>query len=324
MHDVSDFYRRCLLCPRSCGIDRTRGIDRSRGELGICRESADVRAAWAGLHFGEEPCLVGSGGSGTVFFSGCTLRCTFCQNFQISQEGAGALLDTPLLVQIFRELSAAGAVNLNFVTGTQFIPGIAEAVGAARAAGCSLPVLWNTSGYESATGMDILDSFVDVYLPDIKSLSPEQSLRYYTAINYPQAVRESVLRMVDSRPLEYRDGLLVRGVVVRHLILPNAIDETRRVLEWYAENIGDRALLSIMAQYTPVFRAGRDMPGREVDEAEYDAVLSLLEEFGLEEGFMQDLVPGLDWLPDFSREQPFSSGLARSIWHYNEGFIRDR
>lgn len=280
-----------------------------------------MRAAWAGLHFGEEPPVTGRGGSGTIFFSGCTLRCASCQNHQISRGAMGRDISAEDLAEICLGLQAAGAENINVVTGSQFIPGILEGLSLARARGLAIPSLWNSSGYETVESVDLLAKEISVWLPDFKSPSAETARLLYAAPDYPEAARAAILRMAERSTLRLEGGMIRSGVILRHLALPGRFEETRDILTWFAEKLAGRALLSLMTQYTPI-RAlpGEAGPGRPLDQAEYGRLLELLEDCGLEDGFYQELLPGDDWLPDFGRPNPFSSELARGLWHWKDGF----
>jgi len=285
-----------------------------------------MRLALASVHFGEEPPLVGNRGSGTVFFSGCTLRCAFCQNHQISQQGLGREIGTAEFAEICVALQAAGAANINLVTGTQFIPGIVEGIAAARTAGLALPVLWNGSGYERVEMVAALRGTVDVWLPDLKTLSRETARQYFAAPDYPEVATAAILAMAADCPLEYdAAGLLRRGLILRHLVLPGQLDDSRAVLKWFAGHLAGRALPSIMTQYTPIAAlAGRPAPKDGLGQAEYEQLVASIDELGLGECFYQELVPGSDWLPDFCRPNPFSSELSRTVWHHAQGFVAKR
>ena len=335
MSDVAPdaWYARCLLCPRACGVDRLGSAD------GFCRESAAVRAAWAGLHYGEEPPVTGSGGSGTIFFTGCTLKCRYCQNDQLSRGGLGKELSVEELATLMLRLQAEGAENVNLVTGSQFAPGIAAAAGRARGQGLGIPLLWNSSGYESRATLEMLAPWVDVWLPDCKTLDPKVSRRLMGAPDYPEVVKEAIPFMVRARPLRWEGERLRQGVIVRHLVLPGYPESTREVLAWFRQELYGKALLSVMVQYTPNPRLRRPLregeavagaeaattaeapvppqaatPDRRVSEAEYDQIQGWLEELGIEEGFIQEPDPGSDWLPDFTRPNPFPEGQARVVW----------
>ena len=204
---TTDAYRSCRLCPRACGVDRTAGA------TGVCRVGANLRVARAALHLWEEPCLVGDKGSGAVFFSGCGLGCTYCQNRTISRGDAGAEISVERLSEIFLELEAAGAANVNLVTGTQFLPSILPALDAARAKGLSLPVVWNSGGYETLETLDELRGYADIFLPDFKYAKSETARDYSHAPDYPEVARVAIERMLEisGAPVFTPDGRLLRG-----------------------------------------------------------------------------------------------------------------
>jgi putative pyruvate formate lyase activating enzyme len=309
-------YKDCRLCPRDCSVDRLQG------ERGYCRESAPMRIAWAGLHLGEEPPLIGEMGSGTIFFSGCTLKCGSCQNFQISHEGMGREITSGELWSLMLQLQERGAANINLVTAGHFTPSIVGSVGDARRRGLSVPLVWNSSGYENLSALDLLKETVDVYLPDCKTLDPEVSRPLMGAADYPEVVRPALLKMVEDKPLIFEKEQLRQGVMIRHLVLPGLLDQSREVLEWFAGHIRDRALLSLMFQYTPVSSGrGKPSPQRTVKRREYERVLSWLEELGISRGYVQDPARSDDWLPDFARLNPFPAGQAVPVWHYQSGYV---
>jgi putative pyruvate formate lyase activating enzyme len=290
--------------------------------MGFCRQGKEMRIASASIHFGEEPPISGSGGSGTVFFSGCTLRCAFCQNYQISQEGMGRDVDAREFARICLRLEERGAHNINLVTGTQFAPSIALGLALAREGGLGIPALWNGSGYERIETIELLSGAVDVWLPDFKTPEPDTAREFFQAPDYPEKARAAILRMAELSPLRLDGGLMKGGVMLRHLLLPGKLAETRLVLEWFAKKLKGRALISVMTQYTPIpALAGRPAPADPVGNAEYGALMDMIEELDLGEGYYQELVPGSDWLPDFNRSNPFSSELSRPVWHWRDGFL---
>jgi putative pyruvate formate lyase activating enzyme len=305
-------YKSCMLCPRNCGVDRLAG------EVGFCGETAVLRIAAALLHFGEEPPLVGTGGSGIIFVSGCNLGCVFCQNYQISQgeSGAGTLgraVSAEEFASICTALRDKGAANINIVTGSHAVPAIIEGIAEARRAGVNLPMLWNSSAYESPQTLGLLRDHVDIYLPDLKTLDGGIAAKFFNAPDYPEVAAVAILKMADMAKLREK-------VIVRHLILPGHLESTREVLRWFAKNVKDRAMLSLMTQYTPAGSKTRtldDIPKNFLSREEYDTVMGYLEEFKIEDGFCQELVTGSDWLPDFSRPNPFSSELSVPVWHFN-------
>ncbi|MBF9014171.1 MULTISPECIES: radical SAM protein [unclassified Oceanispirochaeta] len=308
-------YENCRLCGRECGVNRTE-------EIAYCGSSDKIKLAWAGLHFGEEPPIVGKGGSGTVFFSGCTLGCPFCQNYQISRQGMGREIDDEEFLVIARRLKGEGAENLNLVTPSHFIPSLSRVLPVLRKEG--FPIVWNSSGQESAEALGAVFPHVDIFLPDLKTLSSDTAAEYYNFKKYPSIVEPAIREMVKQRPLSFDEkGVMKRGVLVRHLVLPGELDSTEEVLRWFSKNLKGRALLSIMSQYTPVVSPDYPdpSPSRYLSETEYDRVIDMLHRYDLEDGFIQEWITGSDWLPDFNRTNPFSSDLSRALWHWKDGFL---
>ena len=339
-------YKNCVLCPRRCGVDR------DAGQRGYCGETSALRLAFAGIHRGEEPPITGAGGSGTVFVSGCNLGCAFCQNYQISQgdgisggntvsPGMGRIVDSVQFAEICLALQEKGAENINIVTGSHAAPALAGGIGEARKRGLCIPVLWNSSGYDGDETLEILRDVVDVYLPDLKTLDTGIAARYFNAPDYPEKAAAAILRMMEYRKPRFGPDrntgvqeVMLSGVIVRHLVIPGYLEATRQVLRWFSENCtgsgrgnrrgdsrdGDdnRALLSLMTQYTPVRANSREkeIPGRYVSQDEYGALIAMLEEFGIDDGFCQELVTGSEWLPNFRRPNPFSSELSVPVWHW--------
>jgi putative pyruvate formate lyase activating enzyme len=291
-------------------------VDRTAGQRGYCGETHAVQAAAALLHFGEEPPITGAGGSGTVFFTGCTLQCRFCQNWQVSCGGTGAALEREELADIFLSLQRAGAENVNAVTGTHFSPGILDAYHAARDRGLTIPLVWNSSGYETARSVALLAPSVRYFLPDLKSLDPALSERWLRAADYPRQASQAILAMVAAKPLVLSDGQPVQGVIMRHLVLPGLLDQTRQVLEWFRRRLAGKALLSLMFQYTPI--PGRILPppfDRMLGRDEHRQAIAMLEELGIEDGYYQEPETGSEWLPDFTRARPFPADRSQVVWH---------
>ena len=322
-------YSCCRLCPRCCGVDRRggqrggqRGGERG-GQRGFCKESDTPRLALATLHHGEEPALSGSEGSGTLFFTGCTLKCSFCQNCDLSRAAVGREVSLEELEQIFLEIQLRGAENLNIVTGTHFLPTIAEALRLARTHGLSLPVLWNSSGYENDTGLGLIESFTDVFLPDLKTLDSQLAEELFKASDYPMAATGAIRNMAAfGGPVFDQNGMLIRGTLVRHLVLPGLLENTRRVLEWFAENLAGKALLSVMFQYLPLKGEITKAPARTIEDSEYYAVIGMLEELDLDDGYIQEPAADSPWLPDFEKDNPFPDEYSKVVWHWKGGFAR--
>jgi len=301
-------YKNCRLCPRVCGVDRLAGA------CGYCGEDARLRVAFAGLHSGEEPPLSGNCGSGTIFVSGCNLGCCFCQNRQISSpqpaEHLGRVVSDEEFAAICLELQKRNAQNINIVTGGHAVPAIVSGLDAAASAGLLIPALWNSSGYESVETLGLLAGRIKTWLPDLKTLDTALAGKFLNAPDYPQVATSAIQWMMETSP---------GNVIIRHLILPGYLESTRSVLRWFADNAAGkaagRAQLSLMTQYTPMDNK-QGAPGRYVNKQEYETVLGWLGEFGIDDGFCQELVTGSDWLPDFSRANPFSSGLSVPVWHF--------
>ena len=303
-------YKKCSLCPRACGVDRTSG------NLGFCRESSAIRLACATLHHGEEPPITGKGGSGTIFFTGCTLQCRFCQNHQISRGGIGREVSIEEFSDICLKLQEAGAENINLVTGTMFIPSIAIGIELAKEKGLNIPILWNSSGFESSEIIDILNSFVDVYLPDIKTLNHTFAATFFNAIHYPEAAKAAVAKMADSKKIVFKDDKIISGTIVRHLVIPGYVEMTEKFLKWYAENLKGKALISVMFQYSPKAAQGEGFPERTLDKTEMDMVYSYLDELGIEDGFIQEEEVTDEWNPDFNQLSPFPGSIGKTVWHW--------
>ena len=274
-------YTHCTLCPRRCGVDRTRG------QLGFCKMPGQVHAARAGVHYWEEPVISGSFGSGAVFFSGCTLKCAFCQNYDISQENFGKPLTSAELRAAFERLIDEGVQNINLVTPTHFLPDILPALEPKL----PVPVVYNCGGYESVETLRQLEGKIDVYLPDFKYSDNALAKKLSSAPDYFETASAAILEMyrqVGKPVLE--DDEMKRGVLVRHLVLPGCVDNSLGVLDWVAEHFrsGD-ILFSLMSQYVPMGRAVEMPPfDRRITELEYDSVLSYMMLLGIEDGYPQD------------------------------------
>lgn len=272
-------YTHCTLCPRHCGVDR------SRGQLGFCKMPGQLRVARAAAHYWEEPVISGSFGSGTVFFSGCTLGCVFCQNQQISHENFGKEITSAHLREIFEQLIDDGVQNINLVTPTHFLPSILPAL----TPKLSVPVVYNCGGYESVETLKELEGLVDIYLPDFKYSDNRLAAKLSKAPDYFETASTAILEMFrQTGPVVIADDQMQKGVILRHLILPGFVDNSLGVLDWVADHFqkGD-ILFSLMSQYVPM---GPVQPplDRRVTEEEYDAVLSYLWFLGLEDGYTQD------------------------------------
>ncbi len=331
---MSDLYEKCCQCPRKCSINRMDG------KSGFCGESKNLRIATAGLHFGEEPVITVFGGSGTIFFTGCTLRCAFCQNYQISQQGMGKTVDSEEFTRMCLSLQENGAENINLVTGSHHIPLIAEYLGHAKKSGLKIPVAWNSSAYESVESLELLKDLVDIWLPDLKTLNPIMSKGLFAAEDYPSVAKKSIRWMIENFPMDIREvekngetkEKMFRGVIIRHLFLPGRLDDTVLTLDWLKKHGDGKSILSLMSQYTPVPFSGDSDGGdarkkslsafenRLVNQQEDEDLRDLIDAYDFEYVFYQDLSDDTSWLPDFNRLQPFSNSLAKPLWHWTCGF----
>lgn len=276
----------CRLCPRECNTDR------ESGQKGYCGENNSLRVARAALHMWEEPCISGSAGSGTVFFSGCSLRCVFCQNIAISEGAVGKNITAKRLAGIFLELQEKGACNINLVTPSHFVPQIVHALEQAKADGLFLPIVYNTGSYEKVESLRLLEGLVDIYLPDLKYVSSRLSARYSNAPDYftvASAAIAEMFRQVGKPMLDAKTGLLKRGIIVRHLLLPKRLADSKKVVDYLYRTYQDSVYLSIMNQYTPM-RIFPDMPelNRRVSHKEYNALIDYCLSLGIQNAFVQE------------------------------------
>lgn len=277
---------KCRLCPRNCGSDRTKDIS-----AGYCGMTEDIYVARAALHMWEEPCISGAEGSGTVFFSGCTLRCVFCQNFDIAAGKAGKRITLERLVEIFLELQEKGANNINLVTPTHYILQIAVAIKSARTRGLIIPIVYNTGGYERVESLKLLDGLVDIYLPDFKYVNPAISKKYSQAADYFEVAAKALGEMYRQvgKPQFNEKGIMTKGIIVRHLLLPGYAEDSKNVIKYLYTTYKDNIYISIMNQYTPLSQV-KNYPeiNRKVTVKEYDEVVDYAVEIGVTNGFVQE------------------------------------
>lgn len=283
---VSSLMSDCTICPRKCHVNRLAG------QLGFCGQTAELTAARAALHYWEEPCISGITGSGAVFFSGCNLQCVFCQNHDIAAGKRGKAISSERLTEIFLELQNKGAANINLVTGTHFIPQIALALSSAKAQGLNIPIVYNTGSYENTSSLRLLEGLIDIYLPDLKYFSTELSVNYSHAADYFRTASSAIAEMYRQTGAPVMDpetGLMRRGVIVRHLLLPGETRDSKKILRYLHETYQNNIYVSIMNQYTPLRHVER-IPAlnRRVTEEEYRRVLVFAERIGIEQGFYQE------------------------------------
>lgn len=293
----------CTLCPRNCAVDR------KNGERGICGQTENLKVARAALHYWEEPCISGTKGSGTVFFSGCSLHCVFCQNRNIANGDAGKEISIGRLTEIFLELQQKGANNINLVTPGHFVPQIESALREAKRQGLVIPIVYNTSSYESVDTIRRLEGLVDIYLPDFKYMDATLSARYSHATDYSEVAKAAIAEMVrqTGAPVFFdgdEDGLMRRGTIVRHLLLPGQTEDSKAVIRYLYETYGNLIYISIMNQFTPL--AGLEKYpeiNRRVTEAEYDEIVDFAIELGVERGFIQEGETAEEsFIPEFDGE----------------------
>lgn len=271
----------CNACPRNCGVDRSE-------KCGFCGVGEGFVIARAAKHFGEEPPISGTNGSGAVFFSGCNLRCVFCQNFELSRARLGKEVSDKRLTEIFDSLISSGAHNLNLVTATQYAERLSALLKSYRP---PVPVVYNCGGYESIETLKKLENSVDIFLPDIKYIDPERSLRYCRAEDYFDIASAAILEMRRQQPVDvFENGLMKKGLIIRHLVLPKNVNQSARIFEWIKENLGTKTYISLMAQYTPCGEL-ESFPElqRRITRREYEKAVRILEELGFENVFLQEL-----------------------------------
>lgn len=297
-----DEYKECHLCPNECGVNRYE-------TTGVCRQGSVVRIAWSGLHRGEEPPITGEHGSGMIFFTGCPLHCQYCQNRQISgSDGLNYGIDFTVeeMAELMLSLQEMGAATLNLVTGTHFIPSIISSLEIAKGRGFSLPVVWNSSGYENEHALSLIDKYIDIYLLDCKTLSHGTASRFCRREKYADVIIPVMDFVKKNHP--YTDLEKMKGTVLRHLVFPGELESTFSFLAYFAKNYKDSFYLSLMTQFVPPL--GNPEFSKITDD-EYDALVDMMEVLEIDDGFIQD--PSDDdvlWIPDFSRDVPFPESFA--------------
>lgn len=294
---MCEFSEKCSLCPRMCGTDR------AAGQKGFCGGGNLVRVARAALHYWEEPCISGESGSGTVFFSGCTMRCVFCQNKEISRSEVGKEITIERLAEIYLELAAKGANNINLVTPMHYAPQITAALDIARKNGLTLPIVWNTGGWERRESIAAVRDYADIWLSDFKYFDSSLGESLSKAPNYFSVAAAALDQMVKQtcEPVFDENDMMRRGVIVRHLMLPGHLDDTKNVLRFLYENYGDSIWISIMNQYTPMCSDPRFPElSRTVSDEEYNEAIDFACELGIENAFVQEGgTVGKSFIPPF-------------------------
>jgi putative pyruvate formate lyase activating enzyme len=290
----------CKICPRNCGVDRTKGIK------GYCRETDKIIVARASLHMWEEPCISGTNGSGTVFFSGCSLGCVYCQNYNISKGMSGKEITIERLAEIFLELQSKGAHNINLVTPTHFVPQIIDALIMGKGKGLRIPIVYNTSGYEKVETIKTLDGHVSIYLPDLKYMDKEIAKKYSNCADYFEHASKAITEMLNQTgEIEFdEDGIAVKGVIVRHMTLPGCMEDSKNIIKYLHETFGDKIYISIMNQYTPLPHVSKYPEiNRRITDDEYEELIDYAVGIGVENGFIQEGETALEsFIPDFDCE----------------------
>lgn len=277
---------KCEICPRKCKVNR------NNNQIGWCKSTDRVKIGLYSTHYFEEPCISGDKGSGTVFFSNCTMNCIFCQNYEISQLGKGKEISIEELSNIFIKQQEKGVHNINLVTPTSYVYQIIEAIKIAKAKGLNIPIVYNTNGYENIETIKALNGYVDVYLPDLKYAEEKLAIEYSGAKNYfevaTKAIKEMIKQVGNIKLNE--DGIIQKGVIIRHLVLPNHIENSKKVLLWIKQNLPNDIYVSIMAQYFPTYKAKENQKlNRKLTKKEWEQIEKYVEEIDIENGFIQEL-----------------------------------
>lgn len=278
--------KKCNLCPHNCNINRTEN------KIGRCKATSSVKIALYSVHNYEEPCISGKNGSGTIFFSNCNLNCIYCQNYEISQMGKGKEISTERLADIFLEQQSKNVENINLVTPTSYVPQIIEAIKIAKKEGLNIPIVYNTNSYENVETIKMLDGYIDIYLADLKYAENELGKKLSTIDNYfeysTSAIKEMCIQTGIPRFSE--NGIMKKGVIIRHLVLPNYLENSKKVIKWIKENINDKAIISVMAQYFPTYKADQIKElNRKLNKKEWKVIENYIYELGFENGYIQEL-----------------------------------
>lgn len=280
-----ELLRKCEMCPHRCKIDRTQN------QIGRCKSKDTVKVAIASIHNYEEPCISGKNGSGTVFFSNCNLSCKFCQNYEISQQGLGKEITIERLSKIFLEQQSKGAHNINLVSPTSYAYQIIEAIKIAKKNGLEIPIIYNTNGYENVETIKLLNGYIDVYLPDLKYAEDDLGKKYSNVDNYFEIATSAIKEMYNQvgENIYDEDGMIKRGMIIRHLVLPNHTEDTKKVLSWINLNMPKNITVSVMAQYFPTYKAKEiEDINRKITRREYKKVENFLYSLDLENGYIQE------------------------------------
>ncbi len=277
---------KCKICPHECGVNRTKN------EIGRCKSTDKIKIALYSLHHFEEPCISGEHGSGTVFFSNCNLNCVYCQNYEISQEGKGREISIEELADIFLEQQNKHAENINLVTPTSYTLQIIETIKIAKKNGLTIPIIYNTNGYEKVETLKLLEGYIDVYLPDLKYYDNEIGKKYSKIEKYFEIATKAILEMYRQvgSPQLNDQGMIQKGIMIRHLILPNHIENSKKILKWIKENVDENVYVDIMAQYFPTYKAKEIKNlNRKLTKEEYQEIEEYVYQLDIKNGYMQEL-----------------------------------
>ena len=283
---MKKYLEKCEICPHKCKVNRIKG------DIGRCKSKDTVKVALASIHNFEEPCISGKKGSGTIFFSNCNMNCIYCQNYEISQLGKGKEITIERLADIFISQQEKGVENINLVTPTSYIIQIIEALKIAKKNGLRIPIVYNTNGYENIESIKLLNGYIDIYLPDLKYADNLLAKEYSKIDNYFEFATEAIKEMCKQvgKPIFDKNGVMQKGVIVRHLVLPNNIKNSKNVLKWINDNLPKDVFVSVMAQYFPTYKARSfDSLNRKLTKQEYKEIENYLYSLDIENGFIQEL-----------------------------------
>lgn len=281
-----EVYKKCQICPHECKVNR---LER---KIGRCKCTDKIKIALASIHMYEEPCISGKMGSGTIFFSNCNMNCKFCQNYEVSQEGKGRNIEIEELANIFIELQNKNIHNINLVTPTTYVYQIIEAIKIAKEKGLEIPIIYNSNGYEKVNTIKDLEGYVDIYLPDLKYYSNEISKKYSKVDNYFEIATKAIEEMIRQvgKPMFNENGMIQRGVMIRHLVLPNHLQNSKNILKWIKENIDEDIYINVMAQYFPTYKAKEDdLINRKLTKKEYKKIEKYFYLLNFKNGYIQEL-----------------------------------
>jgi len=296
---MNDLLTKCNLCPRHCNINRHETV-------GFCKATDTLKIARADLHFFEEPCISGDKGSGTIFFTYCNLKCVFCQNYEISSDNIGKEISIERFSEICLNLQNKGALNINLVTPTHYIPLIKEGLKLAKLKGLTIPIVYNTSSYETTDSLKLLDGLIDIYLPDFKYYNDDIAIKYSSAPNYVNVCKDAIAEMYRQvgKPVFDDNGIMKKGVIVRHLLLPNMEDDSKKIIEYLYNTYKDNIYMSIMNQYTPMKKLKYEELNHTINNDIYDEVINYAYDLGIRNAFIQEgETQKKSFIPDFKNQE---------------------